>query len=236
MIMKKSYSSLPETFSEQWLKASGGFSWYSHVAGIPSLVFLVTGYKANGKENASLHSWAAFSGSGINDFICLLSKVDANGHLYKSLKETGVCVLNFPSNDLIEKCYETIRHNEYETDEITKAGLTSEKASKINAPCIKECFLNIECELLWEHELCPGSSDKTIALKAVNICMDTDYYDQTKKGRYGDTGYLFLTDAPANPETGDIYSFGLGKIEPGKQGETVNFGPDRIEQKDIVNG
>jgi hypothetical protein len=59
--------------------------------------------------------------------------------------------------------------------------------------------------------------------------MDTDYYDQTKKGRYGDTGYLFIIDQPANPDTGDIYSLDLGKIEPGKQGETVNFSPDRIE-------
>ena len=34
-------------------------------------------------------------------------------------------------------------------DEITAAGLTAVPASKVNAPLIKECFLNLECELEW---------------------------------------------------------------------------------------
>lgn len=32
------------------------------------------------------------------------------------------------------------------------SGLTTEKGVTVNAPRIKECFLNIECDLLWEHE------------------------------------------------------------------------------------
>ncbi len=68
-------------------------------------------------------------------------------------KRDAVCVLNFPSKDIYDRCIKTIGNNEFETDEITASVLTAEKASKVNAPRIKECFLNMECEFLWEHEL-----------------------------------------------------------------------------------
>jgi predicted nucleic-acid-binding Zn-ribbon protein len=128
--------------------------------------------------------------------------------MYQSLKETGVCVLNFPSYDIYERCVKTIGNNDYETDEITAAGLTAEKAIKVNAPRIKECFLNLECEYAWEHGLFEnagffGYRDVTVALKIVNICMDGDRYDQSKLGRYGKTGYLYQIDQPTNPETGE---------------------------------
>lgn len=201
--------------TEQYLAACGNLSWYDFVAGMPSLVFLVTGWKSNGKENACLHSWSTFAGSGADNFICIMGKVHKGGHMYQSLKETKVCVLNFPSNDIYHRCIKTIGNNQFETDEITASGLTAEKASKVNAPRIKECFLNIECEFLWEHELFEGSQEVTIALKAVNICMDSEHYDQNKLGRYGRSGFLFQIDQPTNPETGETTAFGPGIIEQG---------------------
>lgn len=133
--------------------------------------------------------------------------------MYQSIKETGVCALNFPSADRYSRCIKTIGNNQFETDEITASGLTAEKAVKVNAPRIKECFHNIECEFIWEHELFKGSRELTIALKAVNICMDSDRYDQSKLGRYGKTGYLFQIDGPTNPETGEITPDGAGALE-----------------------
>jgi len=194
--------------TEQYLIACGNMSWYDFVTAMPSLVFVVTGWKLNGKENACLQSWSTFAGSGADNFICIMGKVDKGGHMYQSLKETKVCVLNFPSNDIYDRCIKTIGNNQFETDEITASGLTAEKASKVNAPRIKECFLSIECEFLWEHELFEGSKEAAVALKAVNICMDSERYDQSKLGRYGKNGFLFYVDQPTNPETGEITPFG----------------------------
>ena len=104
---------------------------------MPSLVFLVTGWKSNGKENVCLQSWSAFAGGGKDEFVCIMSAVSKSGHMYQSLKETGVCVLNFPSYDIYDRCIKTIEHNEFETNEITAAGLTAERAVKVNAPRIK---------------------------------------------------------------------------------------------------
>jgi len=206
--MKKEFSARPETISKEFLKNSGGFPWQEFVLGFPALVFLVTGWKKNGKENACLQSWAAFGGSG-DEYICVMPS-HKGGHMYKSLKKTGVCVLNFPSRDVFDRCIKTIGNNQYETDEITAAGLTAEKASVVDAPRIKECFLNIECEFLWEHK-------GLVAVKAVNICMDSDRYDHNKLGRYGKTGLLYQIHCPTNPETGEIAPSGPGIIEQGDE-------------------
>jgi len=205
--MKKEFSARPETISEEYCKACG-CSWQAFMTAMPSLMFVVTGWKKNGKENACLQSWAAFVGDGANDFVCVMPL--CGRHARQSLTRTKVCVLNFPSNDILDLCSRTIGNNQWDTDEITASGLTAEPATKVNAPRIKECFLNIECKLLWRHK-------GWVAVKAVNICMDSDRYDQSKLGRYGKTGYSLLIDQPTNPETGEITPFGsgMGIIEQG---------------------
>ena len=52
------------------------------------------------------------------------------------------------------------------------------------------------------------------SLKVVNICMDSDRYDQDRLGRYGKTGYLYQIDQPTNPETGKKLPILAGTIEP----------------------
>ena len=215
--MKKELSTWPGAITEQYCKDCYS-SWQNFVLGLPSLVFVVTGWKPNEKENACLQSWSAFHSVGTDGLICIMSVVSTGGHMYQSLKETGVCVLNFPSNDIYDRCIKTIGNNEFETDEITAAGLTAEKAVKVNAPRIKECFLNIECEFLWEHEIFEnvgffGNQDVTVALKVVSISMDSDRYDQSKLGRYGKTGYLYQIDQPTNPETGEKTPEMVGTLE-----------------------
>lgn len=200
--MKEDFSARPEKIVEPWC------TWQGFLTAMPSLVFVVTGWKPNGKENACLQSWSTFVGGGRDEFVCIMGAVSKGGHMYQSLKETGVCVLNFPSYDIYDRCIKTIGNNEFEADEIAAAGLTAERAVKVDAPRIKECFLNIECEFLWEHELFEnanffGSQDVTVALKAVHISMDSDRYDQSRLGRYGKTGYLYQIDNPTNPETGE---------------------------------
>ena len=64
----------------------------------------------------------------------------------------------------------------------------------------------------------------TVALKAVNICMDSDRYDQNKLGRYGKTGYLYYIDQPTNPETGEGLIYGPGGTVVG-----TTFAPGTIE-------
>lgn len=196
--MKKEFDKFPEAFAGQELY---GFSWLEHTAAVPSPLVVVTTYKSNGKPNATMQSWCTLVGE--EGYHCILSSVHKSGHLYRSLKETGCCVVNFPSADIIEKCMDTIKNNGFETDEITASGLTAE-LSRVNAPRIRECFLNMDCVLEWEHDLSDEGVHASVCLRVVGICMDDSRYDDNALGRYGETGYLYNIHSPRNPETGEV--------------------------------
>jgi len=194
--MKKEYSDIPKSMAEM---QTYGFSWMDFVTAIPAPLFLVTSYKSNGMPNACMQSWACFTGSG-SGFYAILSSVSKSNHLYKTVQEKKEVVLNFPSADIYDKCMATITNNHFEDDEITKSGLTVEGSVKVNAPRVKECFLNLECRYLWEKEIKPGDNSVLICFEIVNICADTEHMNEETKGRYGDTGYLYNVHYPVNPE------------------------------------
>ena len=210
--MKKEFSTKSESIVALWPGELDKISWQEFVAAIPTPLLVVTGWKANGKENACLQSWGTFF-SDTGTFICILGWVSKSGHMYQSLKETGCCVLNFPARDSYDRCHQTIDNNQFDADEITASGLTAEKAVVVNAPRIAECFLNIECEFLWEHQNFEGSDNMVVALKAVHIAMDSDRYDPDILGRYGKTGYLYNIHAPRNPDTGAAQRSAVGTID-----------------------
>lgn len=121
--MKYQYSIVPDSMKglQSW-----GFNWLEFVTSIPAPMFLVTTYKSNGKANACMQSWSCFTTADHAKHYCaILSSVNKNGHLYKTLKENNEAVINFISADLYEKAMDTIRNNQWETDEITASGLTA---------------------------------------------------------------------------------------------------------------
>lgn len=195
--MKKEYSVMPKSMAEV---EAYGFSWMDFVTAIPAPLFVVTSYKSNGMPNACLQSWACFSGN-TGGYYAILSSVNKSKHLYQTIKEKGVAVLNFPSADIYDACLATIANNGFDDDEITSSGLTVEQATTVHAPRIKECFLNLECRYLWEREIKEGDPSVLICLEVVNICMDEAHMDETGQGRYGAKGYLYNVHYPINPES-----------------------------------
>lgn len=191
--MKKEYSTLlPSMVNlEAW-----GFTWHEFVCGLPSLLFVATTYKSNGKPNACLQSWATF-----NSNHAILSSVNTAGHLYQTVKETGVVVLNFPSADVYERCTETIKNNHFDDDELALSGLTAEPATMVNAPRIKECFLSLECRFLWDKQIAEGNDHVLMCFEIVNIAIAPEHLDENQKGRYCETGLLYNIHHTINPET-----------------------------------
>lgn len=195
--MKKKYSTIPPSMAEM---ETYGFSWMDFVTAIPSPLYVVTSYKSNGKPNACLQSWACFNGNP-KGFYAILSCVNKRGHMYNTVKDTGECVLNFPSADIYDRCSDTIVNNQWEADEITASGLTAEPATMVKAPRIQECFLSLECRYAWEREIAEDSSHAVLCLEVVNICIDEMYLNESGRGRYGESGYLFNVHYPVDPET-----------------------------------
>lgn len=197
--MKKEFDKFPEAFGGQEFF---GFSWLEYTAAVPSPLVVVTGYKSNGMPNATMQSWCTFTGA--EGYHCVFSSVHKSGHMYCSIKETGCCVVNFPSADILDKCMDTIKNNGFNTDEITASGLTVEPSCRVNAPRIKECFMNMDCELEWERDLTENGTHAVICLKVTGISMDDRRYNNNDLGRYGETGYLYNIRSQRNPETGEV--------------------------------
>lgn len=205
--MKREFSECPETMEPKLY----GFAWEDYVTAIPSPLVVVTSYKDNGLPNATMQSWVVFS-SEIG-FYCIFANVDKEKHMYQTIQRGKQCVINFPSADIYKKCLDTCRHNRYEDDEIAAAGLTAEAAGRINAPRIKECFLNLECEYVWEKEITPGSQSVVMCVRIVNVCMDEEYLNEAVKGRYGAGGYLYNMHSPTNPLDGRMEEDAIGILQ-----------------------
>ncbi len=196
--MKYHYREMPESLDGTYAAVSKawGFDWKEFVMGVPAPLFLVTGYKPNGKPNASLQSWAGFTSAGRGSgYYAVLGSVNKGGHLYESLKDTGVAVLNFMSADLYGACMETVKNNQYEADEITASGLTAEEASWVRAPMVAECFMNLECRYLWEKEIVPGDDHVMICLEVLGGHVDRDFLED----RFGEKGILYYVHYPMDP-------------------------------------
>ena len=203
--MKKEFDKFPEAFGGQEFF---GFSWLEYTAAVPSPLVVVTGYKSNGIPNATMQSWCTFTGA--EGYHCVFSSVHKSGHMYCSIKETGCCVVNFPSADILDKCMDTIKNNGFNTDEITASGLTVEPSCRVNAPRIKECFMNMDCELEWERDLTENGTHAVICLKVTGISMGDRRYNNNDLGRYGETGYLYNIRSQRNPETGEVSPMSAG--------------------------
>lgn len=194
--MKLQYSACPPFMQNM---PTYGFSWMEFVCSIPSPMFVITTYKPGGIPNACMQSWTTFTGNE-NGFYAIVSSVNKNGHLYKTLKETGDAVINFMSADHYDACMATIKNNAWEKDEITSSGLTAVPAAVVNAPMIDECFMNLECRLLWEKEIVPGDDHVIACLEVVNVHIDPRHADESDLGRLGKTGILYNVHHPVNPE------------------------------------
>ncbi len=207
--MKFDYYSTPDKMKhlEAW-----GFNWLEFVTSIPAPVFLVTSYKSNGKANACMQSWASFTtGDKGTRFFAILSSVNKSGHLYKTIVENRCAVVNFMSADFYDNSMETIKNNQFETDEIAASGLTSVPADKVNAPMIKECFMNLECKFSWEKEIVPNDDHVIICLEVMNVHIDKNHLDN----RIEENGILYNIHHPINPEkySGKAHDY-VGIVKP----------------------
>ena len=212
--MKYAYSEMPESLKGNYADVSSawGFCWKEFVMTVPSPMFLVTTYKANGLTNACMQSWSTFTSADHGKgYYAILGSVNKGGHLYGTLKEKHEAVINFFSADHHAACMDTIKNNQFDTDEITASELTVAKASWVNAPMVEECFMNLECNLAWEKEIVPGDDHVILCLEVLGAHIDEDHLaDKT-----GDNGLLYNIHYPINPEkvgkTGHDYAGVLQK-------------------------
>lgn len=77
-------------------------------------------------------------------FGCIISGAN---HSFKLIRQSRVCVINVPTEDLIDQVVGIGNSSGAEIDKFAAFGLTAVKAAKVKAPLIDECYASFECRL-----------------------------------------------------------------------------------------
>ena len=122
------------------------FSHFETAAGIPTALFAVTTWKANGKPNVCFHAWGSFHGDK-TAFFAVMGNLYQHTHTYANIQREKCFCINFLPVRYYDALTDTIRCNGYAEDEFAAGGFTLCPAKAIHAPAIGEAFLTMECTL-----------------------------------------------------------------------------------------
>ena len=205
----------PEFLVEDWPGKYDIFSWLEYIVTVPNSIFIVTTRKVNGAPNANLQSWGLLIGEKGN-YSSLLALLD-NSHTYENILREGEWCVCFPSFQHYRECFETIRLNTQDNDEITDSGFSIESPKCVQAPRIAECSINLECRLEWHRPLYENSPWHLFAGRVVHLGMEEDATAIDPVERMRILGLMYNVRGTVNPLTGEQYVYNtlgrLSKIE-----------------------
>jgi flavin reductase (DIM6/NTAB) family NADH-FMN oxidoreductase RutF len=203
-MMKTEIGSIkPDNFMDRWPGEFDVFSHFEIALGIPHALFLITTVKENGKPNACFQSWSSFYGDRGGYYV--LTPLVQQTHTYRNILRTKEFCINFMSARYFDACYQTVWNNDYEIDEIAIGGFTSEPASRIAVPRIREAFLSLECHLKTDIDLSQKGIQSLIIGQVLLAAIENDYLNESEK-KYGQDGFMF-------------YGYDLQDFASGDQGE-----------------
>ena len=73
--------------------------------------------------------------------------ISAGNHSFEMVRRSGECVINLPTTALTNQVIGIGNSTGAEIDKFDHFGLTADKAKKVKAPLIHECYANFECRL-----------------------------------------------------------------------------------------
>ena len=92
--------------------------------------------------------------------------------------------------------------------------MTIEDSIIVDAPRIKECFLNLECRYEWHKPLYENSLWSLFAGKVLHVAIDEDRVHSGSGSRYGSNGFTLYLPPSKDIVTGQQESLWIGKTEP----------------------
>jgi flavin reductase (DIM6/NTAB) family NADH-FMN oxidoreductase RutF len=100
-----------------------------------------------------------------------------------------------------DACYQTVFHNDDETDEIAIGGFASEPARCIAVPRIKETFLSLECQFKTDIDLSGKGIQSLVIGQVLLAAMEEDCLNGSEK-KYGQDGFMYYGN--------ELYDFASG--------------------------
>lgn len=102
-------------------------------------------------------------------------------HSYELIKNTGEFVINIPNDELVYQADYCGTKSGKDEDKFETASLTKEESSKIKAPAIMECPINLECKVIEEKVL---ESHNMFIAEIVSIKVNHELLDEKGKINY----------------------------------------------------
>lgn len=102
---------------------------------------------------------------------CMIS---AGNHSFGLIRESGACVLNLPTADMVDVVSKIGNSTGAAIDKFQAFGLTTEPAAKVQAPMISECHAGFECEL-YDDTLIETYNVFVFEIVAAHVRPEPDY-------------------------------------------------------------
>ncbi len=141
----------------------------------PAPAIMVSSQGKDGRANIITVSWA---GVLCSDPPMIGISIRPNRYSHGIVKEAMEFALNFPSASLIEAVDYCGSVSGKDVDKFAGAGLTPVPASKIKAPIIKECPINVECRV---KQIIPLGSHDLFIGEVVAYHLDEEIIVKTNK-------------------------------------------------------
>ncbi len=107
------------------------------------VVMVTTSYK--GQPNIMTMSWHTMMDFEPPIIGCIISN---RNYSFDILNKTNECVINIPTVDLAKKVVGCGNTSGKKIDKFNKFHLTPKTASRVEAPLIDECYINLECQVI----------------------------------------------------------------------------------------
>ena len=110
----------------------------------PGPVVMVT-TALGGRQNIMTMSWHTMLEFEPPLVGCVISN---RNHSFGLLQATNECVINIPTVEIAEKVVGCGNTSGANTDKFERFGLTARPGTRVAAPLIEECFVNLECRVV----------------------------------------------------------------------------------------
>jgi flavin reductase (DIM6/NTAB) family NADH-FMN oxidoreductase RutF len=107
----------------------------------PGPIVLVSSHW-KGKSNIMTMGWHM-----VMDYSTIGCFIWDQNHSCEMIRKSKECVINVPTHDIIRKVIAIGNSTGAEIDKFKEFKLSPDKASKVKAPLIRECYANFECRL-----------------------------------------------------------------------------------------
>ena len=146
----------------------------------------------DGQKNLISLAWVGIVNS---DPPMLSISVRPQRHSYNMIKDSGEFVVNVPSEALLQAVDYCGNTSGRDVDKFAATGLTAMAASKVSAPIVAECPLNLECRVRQQIPL--GSHDlflaEIVAVQADDSVLENGRLNPGKLKTFGYGGGEYLS-------------------------------------------